>query len=102
MERTYLVKFEADYADEFDVYGFRVMNESQFQEFTANLEKIKFPQEVYFGTNEAVEFESLDEYKRAFKSKEIDRNEHLVLKRLFGNDWYGTVDFGHFLQIEDY
>lgn len=97
-----LAKFDDNYADEFDVHGFMVMDQEYYNQFVKDLPKIKFPNEIWFGTNEGITFQSLDEYKKAFTFQEIDENEYLVLKKLFGNTYSDTIRFSHFLQIEYY
>ena len=59
----YFVHFDDNYADEFDLSGFRVFTDPEYMEFMNNLEKIKFPFECYFGTNESVSYKTLENYK---------------------------------------
>ena len=66
----YLVKWEFDYADEFEVYGHMVYDTKEYWEKTlSNAKKLIEKhgiQEIYFGTNEYLEFyhpKDLDNYK---------------------------------------
>jgi hypothetical protein len=101
MKRQYLVKFQADYADEFDVYGFTVMTENQYIQFRNDLEKVEWPSENYFGTNEAIVFQSLKDYENAIEVIEIDEKEYQVLEKLFGGGYMG-VSFGSFIDPGEY
>jgi len=52
-----LVKWTEDWADEFDMTGFRIMSDKHWNSFQEALKLISYPQEMYFGTNEAYNFE---------------------------------------------
>lgn len=81
-----LVKFKSDHSDEFDVFGFRIMNQKEltkFKEAVKQLFETRDHVEIYFGPNEAIEFESYDEVMRCFEIIEIDVYETHTLKRLF-------------------
>ena len=97
----FLVKFEDNYADEFDVYGFRIMNEKELMKFTNDIRKLKkFPLEIYFGTNEALIFESQKDCMAGFKMLPITKDEMSSLKKLFPNaEKWG---YGFFPSFEDY
>lgn len=76
--KYYFVRFTADYADEFDIGGCFVTEKSP-EEFFKETEKVAekyydgFPCEVYFGTNEFIEYESLEEYKKRFHFQECTK-----------------------------
>lgn len=100
-----LVQYYSNWADEFDVSGFRVMSKEQWEKHLSDVETFfkklfaaPLPEpekeyssknrearqvEVYFGTNEAMLYESFDDYKGCFTVKEITNSDHDVLKRLF-------------------
>jgi|JI10StandDraft_1071094.scaffolds.fasta_scaffold66129_7 hypothetical protein len=86
------VEFDNNYADEFDVNGFRIMDRKNWEK---HLEKAKKTfeeeetQEVYFGTNEQIIFEGFDDYERSFTVKDITDEEAKVLSKFLGNQ-YGT------------
>lgn len=88
----YLVKFSADYADEFDVYGFCIMTEIEYKEFMNDLKKVDWPSENYFGTNEAIECESYEDYMRSVTVTDISQSEYDTIKRCFGRCWGNFID----------
>ncbi len=87
-----LVKFKSDYADEFDVYGLKVYNEEEFAKFNEDLNKIKYPVEHYFGTNEAVEFYNKDSLLKKYEISDITEDQYnFVKKAIHGyGDSYAT------------
>src|SRR5579864_8481203 len=135
MEKLLLIKYDSNYADEFDVDGFVVWTQSKWEAHKAAVttwfanrakkrgEKPELPPhndpkyweiydqvrkfergeevERYFGTNEAVNYHSAEDYLRCFKTTEITAEEHEVLKRLFGEAWRQDIRFGMFLSLED-
>lgn len=96
-----LVKFEKDYSDEFNVYGFAIYDSRSLWEDHLNkvndifLRDEEAP-EVYFGTNEFIEYNDFSEYESSFKIQEIDEETAKKLKDLFGVGHYG-----HFCIIEE-
>lgn len=83
-----LVKYHADYADEFDVYGFRVLTRSKWAEIVEDVRNTwDGPTETYFGTNEFVEYEDFDDWFRDFKVTEISEEEFKVFEKFFKGVW---------------
>lgn len=80
-----LVKFEKDWADEFDVHGFKIYNSlADWHKEAGDLSEHSY----MFGTNEGWEegdFEDDD-----FTVTEITNETAQVLRATFGNSW------GHF------
>jgi len=109
-----LVKFDSNYADEFDVEGFTIMSETEWEEHKAKVtafferrdqtrQKDQWGNyrdgvEVYFGTNEQIIYETLDCYLRSFKVQKISQEEIKVLKKFFGKE----VKFGMMCMLDDY
>jgi len=112
-----LVKFDSNYADEFDVEGFTIMSETEWEEHKAKVsaffkkreQNFSFERgrgrrpyddgvEVYFGTNEQIIYETLDCYLRSFKVQKISDEEIEVLKKFFGKE----VKFGMMCMLDDY
>jgi len=89
-----LIKFEKDWADEFDVYGIQVLSDEEWKELQEAIKKIKYPLEMYFGTNEGLIFESAAETLNELKAVEISDDEMAVFKKYFGNEWSKSIDFG--------
>ena len=69
-----LVIMNADYSDEFDVKGFSIMSQQQFDKMIEGAKKEienEGSLEVCFGTNESLLWESADSFKSDFKTKEV-------------------------------
>jgi len=90
----FLVKCQADYSDEFDVYGFKVMSDEQWIILQENIKKCNYPMEVYFGTNEALIFESPNEIMRSLTAIEMTPEEVEVLKKGFGTSYDNSINYG--------
>jgi len=88
----YLVKFEYNYADEFDVTGWRLMNQERMDKFNEGIEKAKYPRECYFGTNKAFEIQNKEEILSAFEIIEINDMEANILKTIIGES-HGFVPY---------
>lgn len=93
--KFYLVIFSCDYADEFDVRGAEVYVGTE-ESYFAHTSDVKFPREVYFGTNEAVYYQSLEDYKRCFKFKECSESFYYEMLSLTG----GSGETGSFCKVE--
>lgn len=88
-----LVIMRADYADEFDVEGFSILSEEQFNQMIKGAKKeIKENGflDVCFGTNESLIWENADDFKRDFKVKEITDQEEATIVKLFDGSSFGT------------
>lgn len=88
----YLVKFQESYADEFTVYGFRLMDQTEFTKFTQKRDNIDSENgyQRYFGSNE-----ELDIFSDSFSFEVITPNVYETLKLLFGKE------YGYFPDLED-
>jgi len=94
-----LIIFNGDWADEMDVEGFMIVSEECWKYKQLEWENTPFPQELYVGTNEAIEYDDIKEYLRDFKVKEISDEEETVIRKLFGlNSKFSN--FGHVPLIE--
>lgn len=94
-QKYYLVKFTADYADEFDVNGGEVFY-GTIDEYFSHASDVKFPKEVYFGSNEFIVYESLEDYKRCFRFTECSKEFFEEFKKL------STGPLGTIVSVEDY
>lgn len=93
-----LIKFTGNWADEFDVDGFQVMEAQKWLDHLEEVqEKVQFPYEHYFGTNEFIEFESFEEYRSYFHVTNISDGDAEFLKEKFDVGKYG---YGHFMSID--
>lgn len=106
MSKLLLVTFSDNYADEFDIHGFKIMAESEYEELLETAERAikQSPgEEHYFGTNEYVSYESFSEYKGTLSARKISVEEAQIIARLFDlseirGKFYG--EFGHFITPE--
>lgn len=103
--KYFLVKEDANWADEFDLQGFKVFESDSedslkselLSEFVADRcddDEDPFPTECYFGTNEAVVVESEEDFFNALTFVEISNDEYNCLIKLFPrcHDWaFGTT-----------
>ena len=112
-----LIKLHRNWADEFDVEGFVVMDTPQWEAHKV-MAKAQFEEkgyiERYFGTNEALEFSSFKDYMDAFAVLELSMEEYEVFKKFFlvkGYSWeypkgktnvrLDKIDFGTIPMIEE-
>jgi len=89
-----LLKFQKDYADEFDVYGFEVITEEKWEQYKQVFKHTEYPQEYYFGTNEFVEFENEKDVLDNVVVIEITESQAELLRQLFGKTHSKRIDFG--------
>jgi hypothetical protein len=97
--KYYLVKYEDNYADEFDIQGFRIFTEVELKAFKTLVKTAKYPQEVYFGTNESISYDSFTDYMSRLDIEEVTEEEASLLTKLFGYDT--TTEYGFFLNPEE-
>lgn len=92
----YLVKFYSDYADEFEVYGFAILNRDDYIEWFTLVNYLKESDKNYcdfdynFGTNEFITFDNWKEYSDSFTTSIITEEEYKFLIRVF-NSHYGFI-----------
>lgn len=87
-----LLKFESDYADEFDVKAFAVMNSQDIENlFTVAqifFDLIPGECEIGFGSNEVLEFCDYQDYRNCFTVVDITDEEVKTFKRCFPYSGY--------------
>lgn len=74
MDKKYIVTLEDNYADEFDIKDVKILNEKNFLQLKNNL-NLLFKNgylEIYFGTNEYLEYNNINELLRVLKFEEIE------------------------------
>ncbi len=86
-----LIKFNDNYADEFDVDGFRVYTQEEWDEFKAFASSIPWPQAFYFGTNEGIEYTSAEALFKQYEVIEITDEQGDFLIAQFGSHGFGTL-----------
>ena len=86
----YLLKFNADWADEFDVDGIVAFTSTELEKYKEKLNSI-FSElskndivEWYFGTNEFFEYENIDELWSDLDLTEITEVDYNIFIRLVG------------------
>lgn len=85
-----LVKFDSDWADEFNVNGFSIMSERDWK-FIQEVLKIRFKArsgvtvDWHFGTNEGFEWYDYEEIMNCFSTKTITGNEAAVIAKFFSS-----------------
>ena len=91
-----LIKFKDNWADEMDLDGFRVCSDEETNKIKDAMDKLEFPLEIYFGTNEAVDYHSKESLMNSFT---ITRIEHSTASLLIS---YLGKEYGDFPDIEAY
>lgn len=85
-----LVNYKANYADEFDVYGFRVFDTIEWEQWKSNLED---GCEYCFGTNESIYYHDKQSILNDFKIIQLSVEEVKILYKLFGAKQTEYLDF---------
>ena len=80
-----LVKYRDNYADEFDVNGFRIFTFEEWENWKLNLKEEQL--HAGFGTNEACEYESKDDLLRCMKVIPISAEVTKSLFEVFGKPY---------------
>lgn len=79
----YLVTYDGNYADEFDVYFHTVMNENELAQAKKKVENWEFEwEEYYFGTNESIEVSREEILECLENARELTEDEYEVLFQL--------------------
>jgi hypothetical protein len=82
-----LVKFEKDWADEFTLEAFTVVNDYKEVEKLFAIAEIYFEVfgelELYFGTNEYITFDDYKDYRNSFEVSNITDDEANVFQKYF-------------------
>ena len=86
-----LIKFEGNWADEMDVYGFTIISEEHWKYKNLEWTHTPFPYEYGVGTNESIIFEDIQEYLRSFKVEKISDDEIKCIQKFFGDRDFGRV-----------
>lgn len=85
-----LIIWEIDWADEFDTFGFDIVESEKFFELESILKKfVKLgddPEEYYFGTNEFHRLKPSEVLEILNKAKDVDEESLKVLDKFFKRD----------------
>lgn len=94
--KYFVVKFSRDWADEFDVYGMQIINETKFDAINKALENKEVASTEFkysFGTNEGWEGDcDLSELWEEFVFTEIDASQAETIYNVFGATWGNFPD----------
>ena len=81
--KYYLVKYNGNYADEFDVYFHQVMSEDELKELRESIGKTNWEyEEFYFGTNEWIDVNTIDLLEQLNNVISISDEEYKILEKL--------------------
>lgn len=81
--KYYLVQYDGNYADEFDVYFHMVMSEDELAQVKKAIGKTNWKEEeFYFGTNEYIQVSTEGLLDCLNEAKEITEEEYKVLDKL--------------------
>jgi hypothetical protein len=103
-----LIKYDDNWADEFNISGFFVTTSVEWEKYINEVSQASYPQNVYFGTNEFVEFQTFEDFYNRLTIKPISEEEFIILSNLFAigeTTEDGGFSYGIFLtpgKSEDY
>lgn len=81
--KYYLVRYNGNWADEFDVYFHQVMSEGELKEAKDTIAATDWNcEEFYFGTNEALDFSTSELMSFLNRAEEITEEQFKVLEEL--------------------
>jgi len=89
---------EADWADEFSIFGVWIGPESQWDLIIRQTKRVHYPTESYFGTNEWLEYDSFDDWYRNIRITKVGQKTAISTAFALGNDHYDGADYTYFGQ----
>lgn len=97
----YLVRFEENWADEMDIYGFAIFTTEEYNNWCNALSRLReaMKHAVFtysFGTNEEQEYEDFEEFLNCFTAKIIPAEHAEMFRGAFDTDEY----YGQFPTID--
>lgn len=91
-----LIKLCSCWADEFDVYGFAIYSDHKYNKWLKLVDMVEFPVEWYFGTNEALEWETKEDFLCDVNVTDISDDEaRTILDNLCCGEEYGLFVCGY-------
>ena len=95
--KYFIATESGNYADEFDLEKMQLVKaksreealERVFADALADDEEEEWPKEFYFGTNEAVEYDSKEELFEAISLQELTKQEYDTIEKYLGTS-FGT------------
>ena len=93
-----LVKFCCNYANSFDVCGFRIFENSEWDDYLKELDNKSWPQFIFFEKDKCFEFVSKEDLMSCYHVIKIGKVEKTTLmKNLLNEDKY----YGNFIYIDN-
>ena len=79
MNKKYIVTLEDNYADEFDIKDVKILNEENFLRLKNNLDLLfkNVYLEIYFGSNEYLEYNNINELLGRLKFESIENYDEI-------------------------
>jgi hypothetical protein len=86
-----LVKWSGNWADEMNVEGFVIMEDSEWKEYQETAKKVNSPFSISVGTNEDIEYPNGTALLENIKAKKLTTDEAKTIIKFFGE--YGGQDY---------
>lgn len=102
--RHILVKYCSNWADEFDIHGFAIMNDEEYLQWIEDFRKAKeFNYDWYFGTNEFINYWDEEDWSVINLNKEetLGIVFALDLEKQYYDEEYPTYGFFPVFYFED-
>ncbi len=100
-EAKVIVEYNGDYADEFNVNGFAVLDSSEYTGLMLFMERYFAKGNTFefcFGTNECIEYQNFKRFINDFESTLISDEDYAVLTKL-GLTYHGKTPFDQLFDI---
>ena len=91
-----LIKFEKNYADEFDVYGTRIMTNTEWADYLNEAMKDTYPKEIYFGSNEQIEFDNYQDVVNSLTVELLSGEQAQTIQDKLGDEYGWFPHFGDY------
>lgn len=91
METYYLVKFEDNWADEMNIYGFKLFKNDEFEILQKKISSITGSIVIGFGTNQDNEYDDYNDLLNCFEIIPISLEKYNLLMELFPYGEFGET-----------
>ncbi len=82
-----LIKYEDNWADEMDIYGFHILSDETWEKFLALLDRVNelpnFQLNIGVGSNEDIDYDSVEDLLKVFTASDISDDEAAVIQKNF-------------------
>lgn len=97
MSNMVMLVYRNNYADEFDVDGFAFLKEDDWEYIKREAAETPFPREMYFGSNEFMDYDTSKEFIDEFKVAPITQDLIEEFRRIFhmkpGEQFFGICPY---------